>query len=798
MALSNNSYIVYTATGEVIVLVNESVSYLNVSLVGYDNINYHSLISQSLANLADDIKALQDGGLAQATYDLDQLIADAKAEIDAQIAGIESGINDKIIRETSEAVESTIAALAAFELTLNGAGGVVESTTANTIAIGDAASGLTKRVDTIDTTLYDPVTGLEIKFGALTDSTTQLLIQLEGDPNDVDDIGVFGNVDLLKAQMTDPVLGMIPRVTTLEAILGDSASGLTQEINLINDKIFGDGSYDGLLSLVGTSTTGLVEQANTLRTDLDAEILLSGDRTTLIENILGHTDEPTTGAVRDIINLQIGQASLLASLGPDDASGLRLRVKTIEDYDIPTIKNFLFAAGTGASTRLDTNEADIIVLQNNATSNESATDAAFLELTNRVVVNEDAIELSTNTTVPEIDARVETLETTVGNSGSGLVQSIDDLPQKVVDDYFTHDLDGVNELVYTLNTLSGMKNITDANDADDINSRFVAYFGADDGNQVLVGKIGKTYLNTWLASNSTTGSGSDIGFASTANTQSDAWWASNYSSTFTAHGTAITRMDNGVGTTDSIRYLANERVEVLTDTLYGNGIEATELLSTSIDNKIATYNTNIVTPIDTRVTDNADDIADINTETNSIRLDMKDQADETQVEMVRYDTILPFLHKMFKYVNNPGSLTDDQIDDIFDVLTSSVETVALSVLTTQVYLKLDVSSSQFLIHVEIDRDQKFVEIDPINAAGVYMNIVRPSDSFSSSAEIMSAAQSTTREHSFAIIDRLYDGIGDTIGVEIADITGVNEFIVLQYATEDMFGQFKLHEQKIEI
>ena len=52
MALSNESYIVYTDTaGEIIVPIKEAVPYLNVELIGYQHYSYHSLMSQNLANL---------------------------------------------------------------------------------------------------------------------------------------------------------------------------------------------------------------------------------------------------------------------------------------------------------------------------------------------------------------------------------------------------------------------------------------------------------------------------------------------------------------------------------------------------------------------------------------------------------------------------------------------------------------------------------------------------------------------------------------------------------------------------
>ena len=69
-----------------------------------------------MANLADDIKALQDGGQAQAVFDLDALIAQTNDNIDAQIIDIETGINDKIIFLTDQAVAATNAQLDAFDI----------------------------------------------------------------------------------------------------------------------------------------------------------------------------------------------------------------------------------------------------------------------------------------------------------------------------------------------------------------------------------------------------------------------------------------------------------------------------------------------------------------------------------------------------------------------------------------------------------------------------------------------------------------------------------------------------------
>jgi hypothetical protein len=74
MELSNNSFIVSTEQGNLVVNPKSIVEYKNITLIGDGYYDWGKTLAQDLAYIADQISSLKDGGVAQATFDATQFI----------------------------------------------------------------------------------------------------------------------------------------------------------------------------------------------------------------------------------------------------------------------------------------------------------------------------------------------------------------------------------------------------------------------------------------------------------------------------------------------------------------------------------------------------------------------------------------------------------------------------------------------------------------------------------------------------------------------------------------------------
>lgn len=79
MDLSNSSFIVETAQGNVVVNPSSTQSYKNITFAGNGYYDWGRLIAQNLAYVADQLANLSDGGVQQATFDANQFIAQFQA-----------------------------------------------------------------------------------------------------------------------------------------------------------------------------------------------------------------------------------------------------------------------------------------------------------------------------------------------------------------------------------------------------------------------------------------------------------------------------------------------------------------------------------------------------------------------------------------------------------------------------------------------------------------------------------------------------------------------------------------------
>ncbi len=79
MDLSNSSFIVSTAQGNLVVNPQSTIQYKNITLSGNGYYDWGRIIAQDLAYVADQLANLADGGVQQATFDANQFIAQFQA-----------------------------------------------------------------------------------------------------------------------------------------------------------------------------------------------------------------------------------------------------------------------------------------------------------------------------------------------------------------------------------------------------------------------------------------------------------------------------------------------------------------------------------------------------------------------------------------------------------------------------------------------------------------------------------------------------------------------------------------------
>ncbi len=799
MALSNESYIVYTATsGEVIVPIREAVPYLNVTFIGYQYYSYHTLMSQNMANLADDIKALQDGGLAQATFDLEALIQEAKDEIDLQILGIESGLNDKIIFLTDQAVSNTNTQLGNFNTELYGDGvttfglvGIIDTLTNET-------DGLVNRVDIIETAVGDENSGgLVQQFNGITGIVTDLAIVVGSETS-----GLVEDVLILENKMDNVSTGVLPRLIGLESILGDINVGLIHQINLNKDILFGDGSYEGLFNIIGDNTAGLVKYAQDTRLDLNNLTSDSGIRLTSIEIALGHLSN--TGITSDVDDLQTQQQIIRDSLGDTDASGLRLRVADIEGLNVQVIRDTVYGDGDSipglvsdsADLRTD---VDALAAASSGFNGSVTDELAVINTKIDTNIDDiDNIEITMASKISELDVVKDNLN----NATTGVNYQLANMNTTIEESLLTH-----NTLLFTPSILNDMKIVTDSVSTNDIVAQFQTYFGTV-GNYLAASELGLAPLTDWI-DDTLNADGYKL---STETIIDNHLGTGSGISQVTANQDAITLLNSSDATVGSVDNSILQAKDEINDNLYGVSGSITILnsnnnvsgsVSKTVEDIIGSYDSVLQS---TTILDLQNQIDQLESENGDLQLEIKESTSEIQVEMVRYDTILPFLQSMFKRVNSDGEILDSEIDTIFDTVGTKVAALSatLSPKDAIAYFTDNGGAglNTFDLSIILDRDLHFVDLSSAGGSSDdFIIIERVSDSYRTFGTLglatLEAGNNLVVESGIylEILEaRVYENENDATGVEVLDLT---ETYNVTYATSDIFGQIKIHEYVIE-
>lgn len=648
MALSNESFIVTTDTaGDIIVPVNEIVPYLNIQLIGYQFFGYHSVMSQNLANIVDDIKALQDGGLAQSTFDLNALVEEARIEINTQILDVERNIDDHIRDYTNQILEDTQVRLDEFDITINGDGVIPSMRDAIevvTVAIGDETSGIIQRMTNIENS-NDANNNLLTTYG---DIVSDVSVTVTSQGNILTD---------LENTVNNTVTGVVPKVNTLISTVGDISSGIVQKLNKHEDILVGGVSYPGLLGVVGDASTGLIKDV----AETNARIVVLGEnltpRTSTLENFVGITENGETNATGILAEI----TTLKNSSTQESSNSLVLvsRVDVLESFDIQAVINAVGDSSTGLVK-------DVIDNKTEYDNNKITTDSRITAAETTIVENTTKADANAARIVTET-LRTDKLE----NLTDDHTIAINGMLTNVTDTLLTYD-DGVTETVFTpyvLSQMNGTINVATSNNSD-LTIRFESYFGSN-SNPLPKIEIGKEALDLFIDDNGTNG------LKPLINSEIEDFWLLEEPAILTDRSTVasnlllLDKLQSDKTIVGSVDYKVDKlRDYVTTNATDIDTLNANNITTGSVDYKVF----NAVEAHDALNQikfDETDLLIQQNDEvmiaiTDKITGRVTDVESDLEQEYPRYDTILPFLQKMFKYVNTPGAATNDDIDNIFN------------------------------------------------------------------------------------------------------------------------------------
>jgi len=781
MALTNESYIVNTTTtGELIIPVKEQVSYLNIQLLGYQYYKYHEVMSQNLVHMVDDIKALKDGGLAQATFDLDALVAQSMKLIADEVKDLESGIAEKIRLQTDAAVTETKVSIAAFKLLIEGGLdansqtviGIVPEIQGLRAIIGDtgATFGLTKKIQTIYNTVGDSSSGLVQKVNSYEGFISTLNARSTADHSAI-------------TTLQGDVLGITPRLNSVEVAIGDTNTGILFDIQLNKDRIFGGGGYDGILATIGNvADTGMLHDIEILKTDLASEIISTDDRLDLIEPRLPAL-ESSVSAFDNRLN------TVSDNIGIDDNHGARSRIFVLEQYDIPAIKTLISENDTGhtdliAAIRLELNQSkiDITTLEQSGQTNNEVL-VSSLETANTTIATNTANittnrnnlatltsgQVATNTSdISSLNTKTDATNTNVSNMPSTIQNGI---------------LKDSDNIVYTSTLLKTIREVTETLTTANTIQQFETYFKKS-GTYISESAIGQPAILAFINNSTTDGMQTKTNSFVTSYLNSHSYVLSDIAT----NKSSIINLNADVNTSGSVDYKINAAVNNIDsriDILEGDANTVGSIQKTSkdgIDNLHSSLTSNEFATMNNKISANS-------TETALLKSKTKSEISEIQVEHARYDTILPFLNKMFKYVNSPGTLTDAQIDAVFNDIIGKVTTLSASIDIDHVVTLLP--SNEFKIHIKLDRDIRFTRSTDANDIRKFAIIRRTSDGYRTS-ELFDET-TTDSDGALSYLSGKFDGtipsnIYDENGtaIQITDPAGLE----LVIGTIDIFGTYK--------
>ena len=635
MALSNEIYVVRTlSSGDIAVGINELINYKDmVKLVGYNSYNYHEYISQSLVNLTDQILLLKGGVAAQATHELEQAVADAKAVIDDKVNRINNAIGDIIATQATQIISETAEANILIRETQD------NHTTNIETNINNIASHET-RLDNIEEVLDTPITGLVSKVADYDvnilniNSTIGVKSNINGSGIVVPGTGMLSDIEDLQLEtMQIPIL--ITNYTELSNVIGTEfnskdksiANVLASVVSIIfKDTMPANDIGRGLYIDMYNTNDGVIKRLTDLESLKTTIQTLSADLTS--------SGNELTGLISDNTENKSNISTLKSTVGLTATTGLQGRIKILEDQD--------------SSNRITTNTNNITNLQ------------TIMGNSSRGLIkdnNSNITKISTlNTNYSTLNNKVDIINTDV----SDIKNDITTL--KVFDQNFATSVSTLftkNSIVYNASKLESMNNEIKALKTSNADGQFNTYFYKN-GSFISEDKIGLPMLNAWISDEIT-------GMKTKTNTYISDYLASN-----TQFG-KIETLDTNFG-------LLSNKINIL-----NSASNVTGSVSKKISDELKTFKVNHIN--DLIVTDTAQ-----TNSINSLNLSVIDQSskiqaietknlqvastlDDIKTEAVRYSVIMPFMKKILLLSRNPAT-TDEDIIKTFDTIINNIAQIS--------------------------------------------------------------------------------------------------------------------------
>ena len=635
MALSNEIYVVRTlSSGDIAVGINELINYKDmVKLVGYNSYNYHEYISQSLVNLTDQILLLKGGVAAQATHELEQAVADAKAVIDDKVNRINNAIGDIIATQATQIISETAEANILIRETQD------NHTTNIETNINNIASHET-RLDNIEEVLDTPITGLVSKVADYDvnilniNSTIGVKSNINGSGIVVPGTGMLSDIEDLQLEtMQIPIL--ITNYTELSNVIGTEfnskdksiANVLASVVSIIfKDTMPANDIGRGLYIDMYNTNDGVIKRLTDLESLKTTIQTLSADLTS--------SGNELTGLISDNTENKSNISTLKSTVGLTATTGLQGRIKILEDQD--------------SSNRITTNTNNITNLQ------------TIMGNSSRGLIkdnNSNITKISTlNTNYSTLNNKVDIINTDV----SDIKNDITTL--KVFDQNFATSVSTLftkNSIVYNASKLESMNNEIKALKTSNADGQFNTYFYKN-GSFISEDKIGLPMLNAWISDEIT-------GMKTKTNTYISDYLASN-----TQFG-KIETLDTNFG-------LLSNKINIL-----NSASNVTGSVSKKISDELKTFKVNhidylIVT--DTAQTNSINSLnlsfIDQSTKIQAIEtknLQVASTLDDIKTEAVRYSVIMPFMKKILLLSRNPAT-TDEDIIKTFDTIINNIAQIS--------------------------------------------------------------------------------------------------------------------------
>ena len=622
--MNNEAYTINTSQGQYIVPVRDTVDYKNIKFLGFQHYEYHSIMSQNLANIVDDLSILKDGGAAQATYQLDEMLSDAKAQIDIEISEIQTLLNSTIDERITFNVHLINNAILELQ-----------------DALGSAGSGLVNRVEIVEQTLVHPSTGLIYYVNQLKD--------IIGNSN----IGLVSQVQV-----------NIDSIDQLESIIGDDTKGLVKLVNSLNEKaLITNDQLLNIKTILGDASSGLVYLVDTLNN--------------IVTNPGGLSDQVselnTTAASHD---LSINQL---------------LNKSTIWDTSVTTLStlldnfNNLVTTVTGIDTISSSNATDIVTLQQNfidlqteltnVLSSTNSSSTAFVSL--KAIVDSNVL-------------RITDIENAL-TSTDGIINRLDNMPNLIKDQLLTYSGTYFSPIM-----IDDMYNISQDIKNNNLVSQFREYFH-DGLNFIPSEQIGREMLDLYRTS--PTGLVVDV---------------TNILNGAVGGGlTTLTNSVNVLNGDESTLGSVDYKLEQYNQMLHNEGgsiynIMADHSVQGSIDNKVS-HNTQILTTTEIDPLKGRVSLLEQELDTGIV-----EKIEEVQLESMRYSHMLPILRKLFKLVNETGSVTNTEIDQVFDYIETGLASVHKEYDIKFYYVT---STQQLVMAVSLDINQRIVPFN--DEHGIY-------------------------------------------------------------------------------